>query len=36
MKIGQVVFHLMDERPVNSYAKTGRYNGDLAVMASKG
>jgi dCTP deaminase len=36
MKIGQMVFHLMDERPVNSYAKTGRYNGDLAVMASKG
>jgi dCTP deaminase len=36
MKIGQVVFHLMDERPVASYAQTGRYNGDLAVMASKG
>jgi dCTP deaminase len=36
MKIGQIVFHLMAERPVVSYARTGRYNGDLAAMASKG
>jgi dCTP deaminase len=36
MKIGQMIFHLMAERPVASYAQTGRYNGDLAVMASKG
>jgi len=35
MKIGQIVFHLMSERPVVSYAQSGRYNGDLTVMASK-
>jgi dCTP deaminase len=36
MKIGQIVFHLMAERPVASYAQTGRYNGDSAVQASRG
>lgn len=36
MKIGQIVFHLMAERPVRSYAQTGRYNGDSAVQPSKG
>jgi len=36
MKIGQIIFHLMAERPVASYSVTGRYNGDLTVMASKG
>jgi dCTP deaminase len=36
MKIGQIVFHLMAERPINSYAVTGRYNGDISVMSSKG
>ncbi len=36
MKIGQMVFHLMSERPAASYAKTGRYNGDATVQASRG
>ena len=36
MKIGQLVFHLMAERPVASYAISGRYNRNLAVQASKG
>jgi deoxycytidine triphosphate deaminase len=36
MKIGQMVFHLMAERPLASYAQTGRYNGDTTVHASKG
>lgn len=36
MKIGQIVFHLMAERPIASYAQTGRYNGDSAVQASRG
>jgi deoxycytidine triphosphate deaminase len=36
MKIGQIVFHLMAERPLASYAQTGRYNGDISVMSSKG
>jgi dCTP deaminase len=36
MKIGQIVFHLMAERPVCSYAQTGRYNLDTTVHASKG
>lgn len=35
MKIGQIVFHPC-EAPQRSYALTGRYNGDAAVMASKG
>jgi hypothetical protein len=26
----------MAERPINSYAVTGRYNGDTTVHASKG
>ena len=36
MKIGQIVFHLMAERPINSYAQTGRYNLDSTVQASRG
>ena len=36
MKIGQMVFHRMSDLPARSYAVTGRYNGDLSVMASKG
>jgi dCTP deaminase len=36
MKIGQIIFHLMAERPARSYAVSGRYNEDLTVMASKG
>ena len=36
MKIGQMVFHLMDQRPLNSYAVTGRYNNDATVQGSRG
>jgi dCTP deaminase len=36
MKIGQMVFHLMADVPLRSYAETGRYNSDLAVTGSKG
>ena len=36
MKIGQMVFHKMEGIPGRSYAVTGRYNGDVAVTASKG
>jgi dCTP deaminase len=36
MKIGQMVFHVMSERPLKSYAKTGRYNADKTVQASRG
>jgi dCTP deaminase len=36
MRVGQIVFGLMAERPLRSYAVTGRYNGDATVMASKG
>ena len=36
MKIGQIVFHLMAERPLASYAQTGRYNMDSTVQASRG
>jgi dCTP deaminase len=36
MKIGQIVFHKMSDRPKRSYALTGRYNGDISVMSSKG
>jgi dCTP deaminase len=36
MRVGQIIFHLMSERPAASYAKTGRYNGDATVQASKG
>ena len=32
LKIGQVVFHRMDEVPVNSYRSVGHYNGHLTVM----
>jgi dCTP deaminase len=36
MKIGQMIFHMMSSRPINSYTVTGRYNGDLAVQGSRG
>jgi dCTP deaminase len=36
MKIGQMVFHLMDQRPTRSYAVTGRYNNDATVQGSRG
>ena len=36
MKIGQMVFHRMSERPLRSYAETGRYNGDATVQGSRG
>lgn len=36
MKIGQMVFHKMDQPPLRTYAKTGRYNGDQQVTGSKG
>lgn len=36
MRIGQMVFHRMASLPERSYRETGRYNGDAAVMASKG
>lgn len=36
MRIGQMVFHQMSSLPERSYREVGRYNGDAAVMASKG
>lgn len=36
MRIGQLVFHQMSTAPTRTYAKTGRYNGDLQVTGSKG
>jgi len=36
MRIGQMVFHRMEELPLKSYRLTGRYNGDQAVTASRG
>ena len=36
LKVGQLIFHTLDERPLNDYSITGRYNGDEKVMASKG
>jgi len=36
LKIGQIVFMRMSEIPLNSYSKTGRYNGDTRVQSSKG
>ena len=36
MKIGQMVFHLMHQVPVRSYAVTGRYNNHSEVHASLG
>lgn len=36
MKIGQMVFHVMSEDPQQSYAITGRYNGDTTVQGSRG
>lgn len=35
MKIGQMVFHQMAQTPLRDYRKTGRYNGDQQVTASK-
>lgn len=36
MKIGQIVFHRMDNIPDETYAVTGRYNHDTTVTGSKG
>ena len=36
MKIGQMVFHRMSDRPMRSYAQTGRYNNDTTVQESRG
>jgi len=36
MRIGQMVFHRLDHAVSISYAKTGRYNEDLTVTASRG
>jgi dCTP deaminase len=36
MKIGQVVFHRMDARPLRSYRQTGRYNDQPHVQSSLG
>lgn len=36
MKIGQVVFHTMEQAPLQSYAQTGRYQGDQQVQESRG
>jgi dCTP deaminase len=36
LKIGQIVFHRMCGTPLAAYDKTGRYNGDLKVTASRG
>jgi len=34
LKIGQMVFHLMNNVPMHSYALTGNYNNHLTVMPS--
>jgi len=34
LKIGQMVFHLMSEVPMQTYAVTGHYNNHLTVMPS--
>jgi dCTP deaminase len=34
LKIGQMVFHLMNEVPMQTYAVTGHYNNHLTVMPS--
>ncbi len=36
MKIGQMVFHRMSQRPLRDYSVTGRYNNDQQVTASRG
>jgi dCTP deaminase len=36
MRIAQIVFHKMSMLPGQSYAVTGRYQGDTAVQGSKG
>lgn len=36
LKIGQIEFRRMDERPSKSYAETGRYNNDQEVKSSRG
>jgi dCTP deaminase len=35
MKIGQMVFFRMSQRPVTSYSVTGHYNSDITTTASK-
>ena len=34
MKVGQMVFHVMSNVPLHSYAETGHYNNHLTVMPS--
>ena len=36
MKIGQMLFYVMADVPLQSYAVKGHYNGDLTVTASRG
>lgn len=36
MKIGQMIFYKLSDVPMQSYAVTGHYNGDVAVTASRG
>ncbi len=35
LKIGQIIFFEMSEKPLKSYAETGHYNNDKTVSASK-
>lgn len=35
-RIGQIILHMMAKPPERSYRETGRYNGDLCVMGSRG
>ena len=35
LKIGQIIFFEMSERPIKSYAVTGHYNNDKTVSGSK-
>lgn len=36
MRIGQLVFSRLEERPLRTYAETGRYQGDMRVRESLG
>jgi dCTP deaminase len=36
MKIGQMIFYVMADVPIKSYAVVGNYNGDQIVTASRG
>jgi dCTP deaminase len=35
LKIGQIIFFEMSEKPLKSYAEVGHYNNDTKVSASK-